>query len=37
MNRRMDFGHYTGSHYLTKDGQVVDEHVIHYMPIYIEV
>lgn len=29
----MDFGHYTGSHYLTKDGQVVDEHVIAWVEV----
>lgn len=33
MNRRMDFGHYTGSHYLTKDGQIVDEHVIAWVEV----
>ncbi|MCY6352019.1 hypothetical protein OXV71_14665 [Bacteroides fragilis] len=27
----MDLGFYTGLHYLTKDGQEVDKHVIEYM------
>lgn len=29
----MDFGYYTGLHYFTKNGQIVDEHVIEWMEV----